>query len=148
MKVGKMSQETLENLIKEQIKVEKNFVAVVEKEIKGVHNVAARLLLLETQKDSEKHAIILEGVLKVIGQKDSKPLWDTLQDSYVDKLVVKKNLENHIKTEDAMLGHIEKQMKLTKDEGIRLLLEHIASDEKKHHKILETVIKQSYKITP
>jgi len=138
----------LERLVKEQIKIERSFVTGVEKEIKEVHNVAARLLLLETQKDSEKHAIILEGILRVISQKDAKPLWDTLQDSYVDKLVVKKNLENHIKTEMAMLNHIEKEMKETKDAGIRLLLEHIASDEKKHHKILETVIKEAYKIKP
>ncbi len=143
-----MSQETLEKLVTEQIKVERSFVTAVEKEIKDVRNVAARLLLLETQKDSEKHAIILEGILKVISQKDAKPLWDTLQDSYVDELVVKRSLENHIKTEMVMLGHIEKEMKATKDDGIRLLLEHIASDEKKHHKILETVIKQSYKIKP
>lgn len=143
-----MSQETLEKLVKEQIKVERNFVTDVEKEIKDVHNVAARLLLLETQKDSEKHAIILEGILEVISQKDAKPLWDTLQDSYVDKLVVKKNLANHIKTEMSMLDHIEKEMKATKDGGIRLLLEHIASDEKKHHKILETVIREAYKINP
>ena len=143
-----MSQETLEQLVREQIKVERNFVTAVDREIKDVHNVASRLLLLETQKDSEKHAIILEGILKVIAQKDAKPLWDTLQDSYVDSLVVKKNLENHLKTETVMLGHIEKEMKATKDEGIRLLLENIANDEKKHHKILETVIKQSYKIKP
>ena len=143
-----MSQETLGKLVREQIRIERSFVTAVEKEIKDVHNVAARLLLLETQKDSEKHAIILEGILRVISQKDAKPLWDSLQDSYVDKLVVKKNLENHVKTETAMLAHIEKEMKATEDEGIRLLLEHIASDEKKHHKILETVIKESYKIKP
>lgn len=142
-----MSQ-TLEQLVKEQIKIERNFVTAIEKEIKDVHNVAARLLLLETQKDSEKHAIILEGILKVISQKGARPLWDTLQDSYVDKLVVRKNLEDHIKTETAMLNHIQKEMNETKDEGIRLLLEHIANDEKKHHKILETVIKEVYKISP
>jgi rubrerythrin len=66
----------------------------------------------------------------------------------VDELVVKKNLQNHLETEMAMLEHIEKQTKETNDDGIRLLLEHIAADEKKHHKILETVIKQSYKIKP
>jgi bacterioferritin (cytochrome b1) len=143
-----MSQETLEKLVKAQIKIERSFVTSVEQEIKAVRNVAARLLLLETQKDSEKHALILEGILQVISQKGAKPLWDTLQDSYVDELVVKKNLQNHLETEMAMLEHIEKQTKETNDDGIRLLLEHIAADEKKHHKILETVIKQSYKIKP
>ena len=86
--------------------------------------------------------------MKAISQEKAKPLWDTLQDSYVDKLVVRRNLENHLKTELIMLEHIEKEKKETKDEGIRLLLDHIGEDEKKHHKILETVIKQSYKIKP
>lgn len=143
-----MSEQTLIDLIKRQIEVERGFVTSVEKEIKNTHNVAARLLLLETQKDSEKHAMILEGILDVISKKDSKPLWDTLIESYVDKLVVKKNLENHIKTEEEMLEHIEREMKKTDDEGIKLLLGHIAEDEKKHHKILETVIKEAYKINP
>ena len=143
-----MSQTNLAKLIKAQIIVEKNFVKTVDEQIKNMHNAAAKLLLLETQRDSEKHAMILEGILEVITVKDAKPLWNTKLDSYVDKIVVKRNLEDHIKTERKMLEHIEKEMRETKDEGIRLLLEHIASDEKKHHKILETVIKQAYKIKP
>ncbi len=143
-----MPEDGLVKLLREQLKVERNFVATVEKLIKNIHNVAAKLLLLETQKDSEKHAMILEGILKVISQEDAKPLWDTLLDSYVDKLVVKTNLERHIKTEKTMIDFVEKEIKGTKDEGIKLLLEHIASDEKKHHEILQTVIKQAYKIKP
>ncbi len=143
-----MSQETLTKLVKEQIKIEKNFVTTVDEQIKNVHNVAARLLLLETQKDSEKHAMILEGILEVISKKDALPLWDTLLDSYVDKIVIRRSLEKHIETEKAMLDHIKKEIKETDDEGIKLLLEHIASDEDKHHKILQTVIKQAYKIKP
>ena len=92
--------------------------------------------------------MILEGILDVISQKDAKPLWDILIESYVDKLVVKKNLENHIKTEEVMIEHIQREMNETKDEGIKLLLEHIASDEKKHHEILKTVIREAYKINP
>lgn len=143
-----MSEEGLVKLIKGQIKLEKDFVVAVEKQIQSVHNVAAKLLLLETQKDSEKHALILEGILKVIGQKDAKPLWDTALDSYIDKTIVKRTLEKHVQTEIAMLEQVEREKKETNDEGIKLLLEHIASDEKKHHEILQTVIKQAYKIKP
>ena len=92
--------------------------------------------------------MLLEGILDVISQKDVKPLWDTLQDSYVDKLVVKRNLENHMNVERDMLKHVENEIRETRDEGIKLLLEHIASDEKKHHEILQTVIRQAYKIKP
>ncbi|UCE96049.1 MAG: hypothetical protein JSV51_00060 [Candidatus Bathyarchaeota archaeon] len=143
-----MSQENLVRLIKEQIKIENAFKTDVTKQIKNIHNQAAKLLLLETQKDSEKHAMILEGILSAIDQKGAKLLWHTILDSYVDKEIVRRNLEEHVETEMAMLKHIEKAMKETKDEGIRLLLEHIGRDEKKHHEILQTVIKQAYKIKP
>ena len=143
-----MTEQTLVELLKEQLQIEKNFVASIDSEIESVHNVAARLLLLETKKDSEKHALIIEGILQTVRKGESKPLWNTLQDSYVDKMVVRRKLENHVKTETAMMEHIEKELKETKDEGIRLLLEHIADDEKKHHKILQTVIKEAYKIKP
>ena len=143
-----MSQKKLVELIKKQIKIEKNFVTTVDEQIKNMHNVAAKLLLLETQKDSEKHAMILKGILDVIIQKDAKPLWDTLLDSYIDKVVIRRALDNHIKTEIEMLKHIKKETEETKDEGIKLLLEHIADDEEKHHKILQTIIKQAYKIKP
>lgn len=143
-----MSNDKLVELVKKQINIEKTFVETANKQMETVHNVAARLLLLETKKDSEKHALILEGILEVIGQENAKPLWDTLQDSYVDKIVVRRSLESHIKTELTMLESVRKQIKETKDEGIKLLLEHIASDEEKHHKILQTVIKQAYKIKP
>ncbi|MCK4497993.1 hypothetical protein KAH85_02840 [Candidatus Bathyarchaeota archaeon] len=143
-----MTEQTLVELLKEQLQIEKNFVVAVDSEIESVHNVAARLLLLETKKDSEKHALIIEGILQTVKKGESKPLWDTLQDSYVDKMVVRRKLENHVKTETAMMEHIEKELKEAKDEGIRLLLKHIADDEKKHHEILQTVIKEAYKIKP
>jgi bacterioferritin (cytochrome b1) len=143
-----LTEQTLVELLKEQLQIEKNFVVAVDSEIESVHNVAARLLLLETKKDSEKHALIIEGILQTVKKGESKPLWDTLQDSYVDKMVVRRKLENHVKTETAMMEHIEKELKEAKDEGIRLLLKHIADDEKKHHEILQTVIKEAYKIKP
>ncbi len=64
----------------------------------------------------------------------------------MDPFVVKKALEDHVKMETDVLAHVEEEMKHTKDEGLKLLLQHIAEDEKKHHKILETVAENMYKI--
>ncbi len=47
-----------------------------------------------------------------------------------------------------MLNQVKEEMKETRDEGIRLLLEHIGDYEEKHHKILEAIIVQYYKIKP
>lgn len=64
------------------------------------------------------------------------------------KNVVRRSLETHVKTEMAMLEHIGREMNETKDEGIKLLLEHIASDERTRRKILQTVVREAYKIKP
>jgi hypothetical protein len=69
-------------------------------------------------------------------------------DSYVDQFAVKQELENHVKKEDEILAHVQKEMEYTKDEGLKLLLQHIADDEKKHHKILELIVKNQYRLSP
>ena len=114
---------------------------------KETDSAAAKLLLMEMRLDSQKHADILDGILKVMnGVPPSKTLWDHRLESYVDQLAVKKALESHIQMEDDVLKQVREQMKETDDEGIKLLLGNIAEDEKKHHKILETIVKNAYKI--
>lgn len=143
-----MSETKLVDLIQKQIIVEESFVKTADKLMEQVHNVAARLLLMEMQKDSEKHAMILRGILDVIKQKKTAPLWAYEVESYVDKEVVRREIERHIQTETSMLNQVKEEMKETRDEGIRLLLEHIGDDEEKHHKILEAIIAQYYKLKP
>ena len=62
-----------------------------------------------------------------------------------DKRTVKKELEEHIKVEQKMMRQIESEAKKTEDEALELLLQHFAEDEKKHHKILETILNKAYK---
>jgi len=103
--------------------------------------------LLEIRLDSQKHADILNGILEVLrGVPPSKTLWEYRIESYIDPFVVKRELESHIKREDEMLDHVEKEIKQTKDEGLKLLLQHIADDERKHHDILEAIVKHLHKI--
>jgi bacterioferritin (cytochrome b1) len=141
------SNEKLIQLIKKQIEIENEHVKRLTDLENKTDNAAAKLLLLEMKLDSQKHAGILDGILKVIsGVPPSKTLWDYRLESYVDQLTVKKALENHIKMETDVLNQVQEQIRQTDDEGIRLLLQHIADDEKKHHKILETIVKNAYKI--
>jgi rubrerythrin len=59
---------------------------------------------------------------------------------------VKKELEEHIKAEEKMMRQIEEELKKTDDEALKLLLEHFAEDEKKHHANLKTILNKAYKI--
>jgi len=61
-------------------------------------------------------------------------------------LVAKKMLEGHVKVEMKMLEHAEKEMKKTDDAALRLLFRHIIEDERKHHKIMETILKKAFKM--
>jgi hypothetical protein len=78
----------------------------------------------------------------------SKDLWEHKLESYVDPIAVKIELESHMKREAEMIAHVEKEIKQTKDEGLKQLLQLIFEEEKKHHKMLKTVIQNLYKITP
>jgi rubrerythrin len=135
-------------LIKKQIDIENSHVKRISEMEKKVDTEAARLLLMEMRLDSQKHASLLNGILKVLSDAPSKNLWSHQIESYVDKLAVKKELEEHVKKEEEVLKHVEEELKHTGDEGLKLLLQHIAEDEKKHHKILDTIVKYSYKIKP
>jgi len=142
-------KEELVQLIKKQIEIEKDHIKRISELQKKVDTPAAQLLLLEMRLDSQKHANILSGILRVLRRMPpSKVIWDYKIASYVDKLAVKKELENHVKMETEVLNHVEKEIQRTNDEGLKLLLQHIADDEKKHHKILETIVHYSYKINP
>jgi len=139
----------LVQLIKEQIEIEKENVKQVGETEKKVGNAAAELFLNVIKLDSKKHADILNGLLKVLrGIPPSKTLWEHRMESYIDPFVVKKELENHMDREAAMIVHVEEEIKQTEDEGLKLLLQHIADDERKHHKILQTVVKHLHKVNP
>lgn len=134
-------------LIKKQIGIEKKIGKSVEKQLEMVHTAAAKLLLTEMRYDARKHASILQGILNVIADSDS-PLWESKIDSYVDKEVVKRELQRHIDIEQDTLNLVKEEIKQTDDEGIKLLLGHIAEDEDRHHKLLRTIVSNSYKIKP
>jgi len=141
-------KDRLVQLLKKHAKIEREHVKQLGKIEKDTGNAAAKLLLLEMKLDSKKHAGIISGILKTVrGVPSSKTLWQYELDSYVDPVVVRRAVENHIKMESDVLAHVEEEIKQTKDEGIKLLLQHIAEDEKKHHKILEEIVKNSYKIS-
>jgi len=96
--------------------------------------------------DAGKHAVILKGILELIENSDTC-LWDCKLDSYVDRLLVKKELEKHLAIEQKTLDIVKEEINQTKDEGIKLLLSHIAEDEDRHHGLLKTIISNSYKIS-
>jgi len=135
-------------LVQKQKASEEGMVKVVQALEEKVHSEAARLILTELRFDSMKHANICDEILRVTDKTKPDKLWDARIESYVDMLVVKKELERHVGLEKAMLKDVEHVMAETKDEAIKLLFAHIAEDEKKHHKNIELIIRRSYALAP
>jgi len=134
----------LVKLVKKQVEVENINVKEVADTEKKVGNVAAKLLLHIIKMDSQKHAEVLGGILEVADKiPPSENLWQYKLESYVDPIAVKKDLERHKQREAQMIAYVEKEIKQTKDEGLKTLLQYIVEEEKKHHQMLETIIKHT-----
>jgi rubrerythrin len=139
-----MVEEDWVKLVKQQIAVENTNVKEVAESEKKVGNAAAKLYLRIIKMDSQKHAEILSGLLEFIGKvPPTEDLWTYKLESYVDPFVVKRELEAHMEREKQMIQHVEKELWKTRDEALKALLQYILDEEKKHHKMLETVIKHT-----
>ena len=136
------NKERLIELIKTQIEVEKENIRQVNATEKKIDNAAAKMSLLEIRVDSQKHADILKGILEFLSKTPSaENIWEHRLSGYVDPFVVKNELESHEKRESRAIELVQNEIKHTKDEGLKLLLQNILDDEKKHHKMLGTIVR-------
>jgi len=134
-------------MIRKHIEFEKSTANMCVELREKVDTAAAKLLLTEMQLDTTKHARILEEMLNLVEKAHPKRSWDYKIASYVDPFVVKRELEKHMKIEQDMLREVEDEIKAAKDEALKLLLQHIAVDERKHHEIIQTILRKSYVLT-
>jgi len=137
------NENTLSNLMKSQINLEKNIAEKLRTLEQRVDSIAARLLIREMQLDTEKHAAILEEALKAVGA--PKSFWDYTINIDADKKAVKKELQEHINAEEKMLKGLRAEERKTDDEALKLLLKHFAEDEEKHHSALKTILSKTFK---
>ena len=141
------SESRMVGLITQQIEVEKEYAKHLREVSKRVTVAAARLLLLEMRLDSEKHAAILTEMLEVLGGVPVEAsLWEHKLGEYVDEALVKKEFEGHVRKEKAALEKLKDMVKDRKDETLRILFGNIEEDEKRHHKIIQSIVKNLYKM--
>ena len=135
---------TLSDLIKIQVKLEKETAEKLQKMRERVDSLAARLLVREMQLDTLKHAEILEEALRAL--EAPKSFWDYTIHIDADKRTVEQELQEHIVVEEKMRRRFEEEVKKTDDEALKMILQHFLDDEKKHHKILNAILKRAYKV--
>ncbi len=119
--------------LKDQIKVENIIVDSLNKSLPKIGNPAVKGVLKGISLDSTKHAemyasavTLMTSVSKALAQED---------------LDQQKGLvERHIQMESDLIQKIVKELPKVEDKKVKLLLEAILSDERRHHELLKRVL--------
>lgn len=145
-----MPGKDLMDMIRVQIKLEKTTARTIRELEAAISNLAAKLFLAEMRFDTEKHAKILQTMWNLMKQVEPERLarkfWNIETRDYVDALEVRELLKSHVTVETRMLEHVKEEMKRTDDAAVKLLFKHIINDERKHHRILETILDKAFKM--
>ena len=128
-----MPIENLKLLIRRMIEAENSIVKSVTDSIDTINNLAVRSALKGVSYDSMKHAemyaaanVLLTSVSRALTQED------------LDKQ--KALVEKHIQIELKLIKKISKILPAVKNEKVKLLLNAILTDEKRHHELLKMVL--------
>ena len=127
------SKDDLVKFLKDQIKVENKIVDSLNKSLPEIGNQTVKGVLKGVSLDSVKHAEMYASAVSLL--------------TSVGKALTQENLdmqkdlvEKHIQMEAELIEKIGKMLPSVKDKKVRLLLNAILSDEKRHHELLKKVL--------
>jgi rubrerythrin len=127
------SKDELVNFFKEQIKVENTIVDSVNKGLVEINNPAVKGVLKGISLDSTKHAQMYSSAISLL---TSIP--QALTQGNLDKQ--KELVEKHIAIEAKIIKILIEAIPDIQNEKIKLLLDAILEDEKRHHALLQQVL--------
>ncbi len=127
------SEEELVKLFKNQIKIEKNIVDSVKEGLVEIKNPAVTGVLKGISLDSLKHAEMYSSAINLL---TSVP--QALTEENLDKQ--RELVEKHIRIEAEIIEKLSKVIPSIQNEKVKLLLNAILSDEKRHHALLKKVL--------
>jgi bacterioferritin (cytochrome b1) len=144
------SEKDLRRMIKAQIELERSTSKSIREMEDVTSNLEAKLLLAEMRFDTEKHSKVLQMLLDLVEMSEpsrtTRSFWQRETREYVDALAARNRLERHVTAEMSMLRRVTAMMEKTDDAAVKTLFRHILADEKKHHKIMENMLKKAFKI--
>ena len=127
------SNEKLVNFLNEQIKIENKIVDSLKSSLVEMANPAVKGVLKGISLDSAKHAEMYASAINLL---TSVP--PALTQEHLDKQ--RELVEKHIRLEAELIGKISKAMPSIENKKVRLLLNAILLDEKRHHQLLKEVL--------
>jgi rubrerythrin len=127
------SKDELVEFLKEQVKVENKIVDSLNKSLPEIDNPTVKGVLKGISLDSVKHAEMYASAVRLMTTV-SKALTQENLDKQKDLV------ERHIQMEADLIKKISKVLPTVKDNKVRLLLNAILEDEKRHHGLLKQIL--------
>jgi len=127
------SKDELVEFLKEQVKVENKIVDSLNKSLPEIDNPTVKGVLKGVSLDSVKHAEMYASAVRLMTTV-SKALTQENLDKQKDLV------EKHIQMEARLITKISEVLPTVKDNKVRLLLNAILEDEKRHHELLKQIL--------
>ncbi len=127
------SKDELVDLFKNQIKIEQTIVDSVKEGLTEIKNPAVKGVLNGISLDSLKHAQMYSSAITLL---TSVP--QALTEGNLDKQ--KELVKKHIELEVKVIQKLGEIIPLVQNEKVKLLLNAILEDEKRHHDLLQKVL--------
>jgi len=127
-------EEELVRFLKEQIEIENKIVDSLNKSLDDIRNPSVRGVLKGISLDSVKHAEMYASAIKLLTE-----IGPALKEEHLDEQ--RRLVEEHIEMEARLIKRISEKLPTIENEKVRLLLEAILADERRHHQLLNEVLK-------
>ncbi len=119
--------------LKNQITVEKEIVASLEKPLARMNNPAVKGVLKGVSLDSIKHAELYMAAVTLLTSSST-----ALRQEHLDEH--RALVEKHIEIESKLIVKLEEMIPKIEDKKVVFLLNSILMDEKRHHEMLKMVL--------
>ncbi|MBC7130153.1 ferritin-like domain-containing protein [Candidatus Bathyarchaeota archaeon] len=123
----------LVEFIKKQIAVENEIVSSLEATLADMENPSVKSVLKGISLDSVKHAEMYSSAITLL-----TTVPQALSQEQLDKQ--RSLVEKHIRIEAELIKKISEVLPTVENDKVRLLLEAILADEKRHHALLKKVL--------
>ena len=126
-------EDRLVEFLREQVKVEKGIVDSLNKALVNIENPAVKGSLKAVSLDSVKHAEMYTSAVSLLTEVPK-----ALTQEHLDKQT--ELVKKHIELELRLIRKISEELPKVENEKVRLLLNAILSDEKRHHALLKELL--------
>jgi len=128
----KSKEKELISFFREQAKLEVEIVKSIDKALRNLKNPVVVSVLKGMSLDSIKHADMYRAAESVVSV---APAMSEKELDHLNEVV-----SWHIDNEEKIMNRLNDAIKKTNDPKVKLLLESIAADEKRHHELLKTIM--------